>query len=147
MLFDMSRFMPWMETFFFLYFFTKIESITLPSFSFTEADFATWHCKSCIVVKWILQNGIENEFSPEGESSCHVIACHEYACKSAISCTSIRAIQGDEKVKIEGVIDRKCTRKPCAFLRNLIEIWCVIWHVSAGIVLGVLRKRKKIFLF
>ena len=41
----------------------------------------------------------------------------------------------------------KSITQSCAFLRDLIEIWCTIWHVSVGIALGVFRNHKRILCF
>ena len=38
-------------------------------------------------------------------------------------------------------------RKSCNFLWDLIDVWHVIWYVSAGFVLGILRKHKRILHF
>ena len=44
-------------------------------------------------------------------------------------------------------LNAKSARNSCTFLQDLIEIWHVMWCVSTGIVLGILRKYKRILFF
>ena len=61
--------------------------------------------------------------------------------------TNSSSAKEPRKVQENVSLTTKSTSKSCSFLRDLAKTWHTIWHDSAGIVLGILRKHKKILHF
>ena len=91
----------------------------------------------------------KNNLSLKRASSHHINTCllrsdvkvQDALVLSSVSHKALRQVQENAS------LTAKSTKKSCTFLRDLPETWCVSWYDSTGVVLGILRKYKRILYF